>query len=43
MSAKLRVAGIVLFLAALTGLILLIARPGLNPARVLPLALVAGA
>jgi hypothetical protein len=43
MSAKLRVAGIVLFLAALTGLILLIARPSLNPARVLPLALVAGA
>ena len=43
MSAKLRVAGIVLFLAALTGLILLIARPSLNPARVLPIALVAGA
>jgi Glycosyltransferase family 87 len=43
MSAKLRVAGIVLFLAALTGLILLVARPSLNPARIIPLALVAGA
>jgi len=43
MSAKLRVAGIVLFLAALAGLILLVARPSLDPARILPLALVAGA
>jgi hypothetical protein len=43
MSAKLRVAAIVLFLAALTGLILLIARPSLDPARIIQLALVAGA
>src|SRR6516225_3622531 len=43
MSAKLRVAGIVLFLAALTGLILLVARPGLDPSKIVPLALVAGA
>jgi hypothetical protein len=43
MSAKLRVAGIVLFLAALTGLILLVARPSLDPSRIVPLALVAGA
>jgi hypothetical protein len=43
MSAKLRVAGIVLFLAVLTGLILLVARPRLDPSRIQPLALVAGA
>ncbi len=43
MSAKLRVAGIALFLAAFTGLILLVARPSLDPSRILPLALVAGA
>jgi hypothetical protein len=43
MSTKVRVAGILLFLLALTGLILLVARPGLNPARIQPLALVAGA
>ena len=43
MSAKLRVAGIALLLAALAGLILLVARPSLDPARILPLALVAGA
>ena len=43
MSAKLRVAGIILFLFALGGLILLVAQPRLNPARVVPLALVAGA
>jgi Glycosyltransferase family 87 len=43
MSAKLRTAGIVLLLAALTSLILLVARPGLNPVRIIPLALVAGA
>jgi Glycosyltransferase family 87 len=43
MSAKLRVAGIVLSLAVLAGLILLIARPRLDPARIIQLALVAGA
>lgn len=43
MSAKLRIAGIVLLLAALTSLILLVARPSLDPARIMPLALVAGA
>jgi hypothetical protein len=43
MSVKLRVAGIILFLFALGGLILLIARPNLDPARLLPLALVGGA
>lgn len=43
MSAKLRVAGIILFLFAFGGLVLLIARPGLDPARLLPLALVGGA
>jgi Glycosyltransferase family 87 len=42
MSAKLRVAAIVSFLAVLGGLILLVARPGLDPARLLPLALVGG-
>jgi len=43
MSVKLRVAGIILSLSALGGLILLIARPDLDPARILPLALVGGA
>ncbi len=43
MSAKLRIAGTILLLAALTGLILLIARPGLNPAGGHPLKLVAAA
>jgi Glycosyltransferase family 87 len=43
MSAKLRIAGIVLSLAALAILILLVARPSLDPARIKPLALVAGA
>ncbi len=43
MSAKLRVAGIVLSLAVLAGLILLVARPSLDPARIQPIALVAGA
>jgi Glycosyltransferase family 87 len=43
MSAKLRVAGTTLSLSALGGLILLLARPDLDPARLQPLALVAGA
>jgi hypothetical protein len=43
MSARLRIAGIILLLAALCGLILLIARPGLDPAQAHPLRLVAGA
>src|SRR5215467_508823 len=43
MSAKLRIAGIAASLAALTILILLIARPSLDPARIKPLVLVAGA
>ena len=43
MSAKLRVAGIVLSLAALTMLILLVARPSLDPARIVPLVLLYGA
>jgi len=43
MSAKLRVAGIIVFLFAFGGLVLLIARPGLDPARLQSLALVGGA
>jgi hypothetical protein len=43
MSAKLRITGIALLLASLTSLILLVARPRLDPARIIPLALVAGA
>ena len=43
MSAKLRVAGIVLSLAALTMLILLVSRPSLDPARIVPLVLLYGA
>ena len=44
MTAKiLRVAGIVFLLAVLTGLILLIARPGLDPAQAHPMRLVAAA
>jgi len=43
MSAKLRIAGTILLLAALAGLILLIARPGLNSAGAHPLKLVAAA
>jgi len=43
MSAKLRVAGIAASLAALTILILLVARPSLDPARIKPLVLVIGA
>jgi hypothetical protein len=43
MSAKLRVAGIVVSLAVLTILILLVARPSLDPARIKPLPLVIGA
>jgi hypothetical protein len=43
MSAKLRAAGVVLSLAALTTLILLVARPSLDPARIKPLVLVIGA
>lgn len=42
MSAKIRVAGIIGFLFVLGGLILLIAKPELDPARLLPLALVGG-
>lgn len=43
MIAKLRIVGLTLLLAALAGLILLIARPGLAPAGAHPLRLVAGA
>ncbi len=43
MSAKLRVAAIISFLLVLGSMILLVAQPGLDPARVLPLALVGGA
>jgi Glycosyltransferase family 87 len=43
MSAKLRVAAIISLLLVSGGLILLVARPGLDPARLLPLALVGGA
>jgi glycosyl transferase family 87 len=43
MSEKLRIAGIAASLAVLTILILLIARPSLDPARIKPLVLVAGA
>jgi hypothetical protein len=43
MRAKLRVAGIILLLAALAGLILMIARPGLSSAGAHPLKLVAAA
>jgi hypothetical protein len=43
MTAKLRIAGTILLLAALAGLILLIARPGLNSAGAHPLKLVAAA
>ena len=43
MSAKLRAAGITLFLLVLGGMILLVAQPGLDPARLRPVALVTGA
>jgi hypothetical protein len=43
MSSKIRVAGIVLSLLVLTGLILLLARPGLDPARIQPIVLVGAA
>ena len=43
MSAKLRVAAIISFLLVLGGMILLVAQPGLDPARLQPLALVGGA
>ena len=43
MNGKLRVAAIGLALAALAGLVLLIVRPGINPARVQPLAPLIGA
>ncbi|MGH3272561.1 MAG: glycosyltransferase 87 family protein, partial [Trebonia sp.] len=43
MSAKLRVAAIISLLLVLGSMILLIAQPGLDPARLLPLALVGGA
>ena len=41
MNAKLRVAAICLALAALTGLVLLVVRPSLNPAHVRPLPIIA--
>jgi glycosyl transferase family 87 len=43
MTAKIRVAGIVLSLLVLAGLILLLARPSLNPARIKPIVLVGAA
>jgi len=43
MSAKLRVAAIISLLLVLASMVLLVARPGLDPARLLPLALVVGA
>ncbi len=43
MSAKLRVAAIISLLLVLGSMVLLIAQPGLDPARLLPLALVVGA
>jgi len=43
MSAKLRVAAIISFLLVLGGMILLVAQPGLDPARLQPLAPVGGA
>src|ERR1700757_2318151 len=43
MSAKLRVAAIISLLLVLGSMVLLVAQPGLDPARLLPLALVVGA
>src|SRR5580692_2690375 len=43
MNAKIRVAAICLALSVLTGLVLLLVRPGLDPARIRPLALLIGA
>ncbi|HET9967340.1 MAG TPA: glycosyltransferase family 87 protein [Streptosporangiaceae bacterium] len=43
MNGKLRVAAVVAALVVLAGLVLLIVRPGLDPARVRPLPLIAGA
>jgi Glycosyltransferase family 87 len=43
MNGKLRVAAIGLALAVMAGLVLLVVRPGLNPARVRPLPLLTGA
>src|SRR6202790_3636815 len=43
MNAKLRVVGISLALLAAAGLVLLVVRPSLNPARVSPLPLLIGA
>jgi hypothetical protein len=43
MNAKIRVAAIGLALAALAGLVLLLVRPGLDPARIRPLPLLIGA
>jgi hypothetical protein len=43
MNAKIRVATICLALSALTGLVLLLVRPSLDPARIRPLALLIGA
>ena len=43
MSAKLRVVAIISLLLVLGSMILLVTQPGLDPARLLPLALIAGA
>src|ERR1700675_2967496 len=43
MNAKIRVAATCLALSVLTGLVLLLVRPGLDPARIRPLALLIGA
>jgi hypothetical protein len=43
MSAKLRVAAIISLLLVLGSMVLLVAQPGLDPARLLPLALIVGA
>ena len=43
MNGKLRVAAVSVALVVLAGLVLLIVRPGLNPARIRPLPLIAGA
>ena len=43
MNGKLRVAAVSVALVVLAGLVLLVVRPGLNPARIRPLPLIAGA
>src|SRR5690242_1285484 len=43
MNGKLRAAAVSAALAALAGLVLLVVRPGLDPARIRPLPLIAGA